>query len=282
MKPKKTPLQAYERIGTLTLEEGFKLIAAEGKQTVINGHVVTTHSLRLQSFLQNGAKCAFPECPFEGSYWAVEKTPAGRSACTNRTYHLNLWGVDPDDGEPVLMTMDHIVARALGGLDVLENSQTMCCWHNWRKGSKEGTQVQEKRRKQRIESAPLRVTYVGQKGEPKIRNIAYTVRRTFNFFLNNPTNWDTEKFLDIIWKHAGFQCIEIRLVDNNYRHPHTGKLAHRYDLFFVTGKGLLEEGTVNSLMRKIEADLRRTLDIEMPDTHFVIDDNPMNAELQYV
>jgi hypothetical protein len=177
------------------------------------------------------------------------------------------------------MTMDHIIARSLGGLDELLNTQTMCCWHNWMKGTREGSIANKRRRDLQIESAPLRVTYVGQKGEPKVRAIATTVRKTFNFFLNDPMTWDTEKFLDIIWKHAGFQCIEVRLVDNNYRNAE-GKLAHRYDLFFVTGKGLLQEGKVNALMRKIEADIRTNLDIEMPDTHFVIDDNPLGMGLE--
>jgi hypothetical protein len=279
MKPTKSNIQTYERIGTLTLEEGFKLIAAEGRSTTINGVEVTTNSLRLRSFLQNGVKCAHPGCPFEGSYFAIEMTPPGRSATANRKYHLNLWGVDHEDNQPVLMTVDHIIAKALGGLDELQNTQTMCCWHNWRKGSKEGTVALEKTRKQRIESAPLKFTYVGQKNTPHVRAVALTVRRTFNFFLNDPLTWDTEAFLDIIWKHAGFCCIEVRLVDNSYRHPIHGKLSHRYDLYFITGKGLIEEGDVNKVMRKIEYDIRKKLDVFMPDTHFVIDGEDDGLEL---
>ena len=278
MKPTKSNIQQYERIGTVTLEEGFRLIAATEKSTIINGVEVTTSSLRLKSFLQNGVKCAHPGCPFEGSYFAIEKTPPGRSATSNRKYHLNLWGVDPEDEQPVLMTVDHVIAKALGGLDELQNTQTMCCWHNWRKGSKEGSIAQERTRKQRIESAPLRFTYVGQKNTPQTRAVALTVRRTFNFFLNDPMTWDTEAFLEIIWKHAGFRCIEVRLVDNTYRNQ-TGKLSHRYDLYFITGKGLIEEGDVNKLMRKIEADIRKNLDVTMPDTHFVIDGDDEGIEL---
>jgi hypothetical protein len=154
MKPIKSTIQQFERVGTITLEEGFKLIAAEGRQTVINGFEVTTSSLRLKSFLQNGVKCAHRECPFEGSYFAIEKTPPGRSAINNRKYHLNLWGVDPEDNQPILMTVDHVIAKALGGLNELQNTQTMCCWHNWLKGSKEGTIVTARTRNQRIESAP--------------------------------------------------------------------------------------------------------------------------------
>lgn len=41
------------------------------------------------------------------------------------TTHFNLWAVDPD-GTEVLMTHDHKLARALGGKNALENTQTMC------------------------------------------------------------------------------------------------------------------------------------------------------------
>lgn len=39
--------------------------------------------------------------------------------------HLNLYAVDPD-GTEVLMTRDHVVALADGGLDEMGNLQTMC------------------------------------------------------------------------------------------------------------------------------------------------------------
>lgn len=271
-KPVKTHIQDYERIGTLTIEEGLALIAAPSKQTVISGHVINTKTLRLKSFLQNGVKCAFPGCPFEATYFAIERSPQGRSAAPeeSRPYHLNLWGVDPDDGKEVLFTCDHTIARSHGGLDELPNTQTMCCWHNWTKGTKEGTIIQEHRRQYRIEAAPLKFTYVGAKGVPQHRAVATTVKRTFNFFLNDPLKWDTQKFLDTIWKHAGFRCVEVRLVENSYRHPLYGK-CHRYDLYFITGHGIMNGRDVNPLMRKIEADIRDNMDITMMDTHFTTD-----------
>ena len=185
---------------------------------------------------------------------------------------MNLWGVDPEDGQPILFTHDHIVAQALGGLDQLSNTQTMCCWHNWRKGSKEGLIVLERQRQMKIENGPVTFTYVGIKKEPRIINRAVVCRRTFNFYLNDPGTWDTNKFLDIIWKNAGLCCVEVRLVNNTYRHPVLQKLAHRYDLFFITGPGLIDPQKVNAMMRNIEADVRNELDVYMADTHFVIDD----------
>ena len=140
---------------------------------------------------------------------------------------MNLWGVDPEDGQPILFTHDHIVAQALGGLDQLSNTQTMCCWHNWRKGSKEGLIVLERQRQMKIENGPVTFTYVGIKKEPRIINRAVVCRRTFNFYLNDPGTWDTNKFLDIIWKNAGLCCVEVRLVNNTYRHPVLQKLTDR-------------------------------------------------------
>lgn len=42
---------------------------------------------------------------------------------------------------------------------------------------------------------------------------------------------------------------------------------------------LIEEGDVNKVMRKIEADIRKNLDVFMPDTHFVIDGDDEGIEL---
>ena len=46
--------------------------------------------------------------------------------------HFNLYAVE--DGRYVLMTKDHILAKARGGTDELYNYQTMCCTCNNLKG----------------------------------------------------------------------------------------------------------------------------------------------------
>jgi hypothetical protein len=50
------------------------------------------------------------------------------------TYHLNLYALD-SDGREILMTHDHILARADGGKNHLSNTQTMCAPCNFKKGS---------------------------------------------------------------------------------------------------------------------------------------------------
>src|ERR1035437_5984742 len=58
------------------------------------------------------------------------------SVSVDGPYHLNMWGVD-DQNEEVLFTHDHTHARGLGGRDILDNSETMCCFCNWEKGVQE-------------------------------------------------------------------------------------------------------------------------------------------------
>ena len=98
----------------------------------INGVNVGVGSLRLQTFLYKGTTCI--ACGVKATYFAIERDTA--SEVNDRPYHLNLWGVK-DDGEPVLFTHDHTLARSLGGKDRLSNTETMCCFCNWEKGERE-------------------------------------------------------------------------------------------------------------------------------------------------
>jgi hypothetical protein len=263
--PKRRGIQKYERLTTISLEEGFKAIASNERYVIIDGHRVKVNSMRLRSFLQNGVKCAYEGCPYEASFFAVERCTTQPQA----NFHLNLWGI-ANDGEEVLFTHDHIIARGLGGSDNLENTQTMCCWHNWMKGNKEGQQVAAnwKATRNEFRGNALSFTYVTASGNPITVRTSRLVRRSFNFYLNDPMTWDTNKFLEIVWRNAGFRCSEVKLVNNDYHHPELNKLAHRYDLFFIIGEGILESEEVNNLMRKIEDDIRQELDVTMVDTHY--------------
>ena len=103
----------------------------------INGTQVKLSSLRLQSFAANGTICA--ECGLEASFFAIERDLA--QAARNGGFHLNLYGID-NEGVDVLFTHDHILARALGGKDRLENTRT-CCYHcNNKKAGLEGELAQ--------------------------------------------------------------------------------------------------------------------------------------------
>jgi hypothetical protein len=57
---------------------------------------------------------------------------------------MNLYGMK--DGNEVLFTHDHILARGLGGADDLTNSQTMCSPCNGNKSKAEGKEANRRRR----------------------------------------------------------------------------------------------------------------------------------------
>ncbi len=87
---------------------------------------VKTAGLRLETFKVKGTVCV--GCNLQASFFAVERN------YRDTTYHLNLYGIK--DGENVLFTKDHIVAKVNGGENKLSNTQTMCCTCNVEKGDK--------------------------------------------------------------------------------------------------------------------------------------------------
>ena len=91
-----------------------------------DGDKIKVTSQRLQTFYIKGTKCVC--CGLEGSYFVKEKS------VPHENYHFNLYGVN-DKGEEVLFTKDHIVPKSKGGLNRLENYQTMCTICNENKGN---------------------------------------------------------------------------------------------------------------------------------------------------
>jgi len=143
---KKTSIQPYDRLKTITLEEGFELIStAVEKRVIMDGAAVSVQSTRLTTFLLCGPQCSYEGCVYSGTFFAVERDlkDAGKDGIS-KPYHLNLWGVD-EDGREVLFTHDHKLARCLGGADHVNNTQTMCCWHNWMKSKKESHLANQRR-----------------------------------------------------------------------------------------------------------------------------------------
>lgn len=79
---------------------------------------------RLKVFYHKGTKCVHPDCVCTGT-----RLIAGRDIRGN--IH---WDVYTNDF--VMLTVDHIVPRAKGGGEELENKQPMCRYHNERKADK--------------------------------------------------------------------------------------------------------------------------------------------------
>lgn len=90
---------------------------------------VKMDSQRYRLFFTKGTRCA--DCGIEGQYFWLEQSENQPGSA----YHFNLYGID-DDGNEVLMTKDHIVPKAKGGHNRIDNYQTMCVHCNARKGSR--------------------------------------------------------------------------------------------------------------------------------------------------
>jgi predicted metal-dependent HD superfamily phosphohydrolase/5-methylcytosine-specific restriction endonuclease McrA len=104
-----------------------KTVKGGPKHVRINRHGfdVKVSTLRLQTF-KKSIKCA--HCGCEGSFFAVEGNFEGDSP------HFNMYTIK--DGEEMLMTKDHIIPKAKGGRDHIDNLQTMCYECNQLKGDK--------------------------------------------------------------------------------------------------------------------------------------------------
>ena len=132
--------QQFERIGRLSLDEVLPLIGEhfnnKGKKRVqIGDFYVNVQSLRLRTFFKTGIQCSC--CELKGSFFAVERSPNYNANIVNTTpFHLNLYGYN-QAGEEVIFTHDHILARALGGKDNIDNTITSCGPCNWKKGTLE-------------------------------------------------------------------------------------------------------------------------------------------------
>lgn len=108
----------------------------KGKVRVdFDGHQMKPYSLRYLTFMTSGTKCVC--CGVEGTRFYKERSvgkngkPVG-GAYGN--YHFNLYGVKKN-GDEVLMTKDHILAKNLGGKDHVDNMQTMCTHCNGKKSN---------------------------------------------------------------------------------------------------------------------------------------------------
>ena len=81
-------------------------------------------SLRLNTFKFKGLDCVC--CGRKGTHFRIQRTKN-----SNENYHIGLWS---DDG--IQMTKDHIIPKSFGGVDNLNNMQTMCDRCNSKKSNK--------------------------------------------------------------------------------------------------------------------------------------------------
>ena len=97
------------------------------KKIDFDGDEIKTNSLRYKLFKSKGCDCVV--CDMKGEYFVKERN------LDTDPYHFNLYGMK--DGVEVMMTKDHIKARANGGTDHMDNLQPMCYDCNQEKADKE-------------------------------------------------------------------------------------------------------------------------------------------------
>lgn len=108
-------MQRYIRSSVVSIGEVLPLIG-QSTRAQVGYELVKVCSLRLKTFKANGTKCSC--CGLEATHFAVER------CAEQESYHLNLYGMK--DGQEVLFTHDHTLARSLGGRDHISNTTTMC------------------------------------------------------------------------------------------------------------------------------------------------------------
>jgi len=136
----------YQRAGQISIESGnaititnkelqriHRLLGAEEAREISYKHIygvtVKVVSDRYDVFKESGTVCH--KCDLKASFYGIEKhwTEKGKTP-----YHLNLYGIDKD-GNEILFTKDHIIPKAKGGKNHIDNYQTMCEPCNVAKGT---------------------------------------------------------------------------------------------------------------------------------------------------
>lgn len=119
----------YNRImlrhSTFPLTLIFTLMEKHAR-TLPSGECFKPNSPRLILFKTKGADCVI--CGARGSFFALESH-------NGETPHMNLYAHN-ERAEEVLMTKDHIIPKAHGGENILENYQPMCEPCNGKKADK--------------------------------------------------------------------------------------------------------------------------------------------------
>ena len=146
-------MNRYDRHSVASLGEVIGLIQgmiANGRgrsKGFVNGEKVSLTSLRLRTFAEpDGLVCH--SCGMLATHFAVERNL--HDVEHKRGYHLNLYGQN-GQGQEVLFTHDHTIARAIAKLigkedaNTTNNTKTMCSPCNNRKARDEAIRVQELR-----------------------------------------------------------------------------------------------------------------------------------------
>jgi len=139
--------QRYIRHGILNLDEVVNAILnawdnSDHNEFERHGYSLNITSLRLKNFARakrDNQKICCVNCGLEASFFSVDSFTGTN---VRPGAHLNLYGIN-SNGDEVLFTHDHILARGLGGSDNLKNTQVMCLNCNAKKSRVESKIVNE-------------------------------------------------------------------------------------------------------------------------------------------
>ena len=146
----------YIRHAMIDMHRIFDAIntANEGgpQKATMDGYTFGVSSNRVRTFERayREDKLWCVTCGLKPSFFSVDSF---KGADSTRT-HVNLFGLT-EEGEEILFTHDHIVARALGGADdrELSNTQLMCGPCNFKKGQRERKEL-DRRKRELINTCP--------------------------------------------------------------------------------------------------------------------------------
>ena len=134
----KSRLKRYKLLEFDRLQDTLKLLVTSKPlgRVLIQGYPIWTDTDRYESLYVHGCKCA--KCGLEASFAAIEKETYSKDK-----FHINIYGTRKEDGKHILLTKDHIYPRAMGGLDIMENYQTLCSSCNGKKSNKTDISIEE-------------------------------------------------------------------------------------------------------------------------------------------
>lgn len=134
-------MNKYNRLAVATVEEVVSAVLANWdnrdaeRHTLASGHQVGVTSLRMKTFARDYQNNKFfcVSCGCVPKFFSVDKFAHDKG---NGPPHANLFGYN-NEGNEVLFTHDHTLARSLGGEDSINNTKTMCSPCNNKKGKLE-------------------------------------------------------------------------------------------------------------------------------------------------
>jgi 5-methylcytosine-specific restriction endonuclease McrA len=128
---KKNKMFPYYTLGEVPVEDFLEHVPLDNKSKLpLNkeyfGQSVRMSRERYKVFAMNGTQCK--KCGRRGTIAAIQKHTSQQA----KNCHVNIYGYSRD-GRKFMMQIDHIIPRARGGPNTIENKQPLCSFCNNKK-----------------------------------------------------------------------------------------------------------------------------------------------------